>query len=245
MVSSEANEWFEGLDNEYKENIIETVYNLLGSIKDGSKIKELTKNHGSELNKLKDKYDDSLIESIKINKILNEFKYDMSHEIKNLTMSSQKIGKMAELSIISLLVDKFPSALVEDVSNDKGGGDIKVNINGINIMIESKSRSDSSLSRKPELIKNFEVDLCNSSCDYGIFVALRAKTIPSRGVISFNDVNCDNGIKIAAYIADVNNHPDRLITVVRILELLDYNKYNNNEKDIGRLLFQTEKLIRL
>ena len=252
MEETLATKWFNNLDNDFRQNIIETVYELVTDFKESDKINDLEKVYKTKLKEANDQIDcknkelnERLLIINSINSIKDELKYDLRSITTSLTPS--KIGKVAELLTNELLCKNFSSAVVRDVSNVSGQGDIYFELNGIRCMVESKAHTEESLKKNPtETVGRFKKELLNAinndKVDFGIFVAQRSGNIPHKGNLCFETINTNKGKALAIYVADTFNNPERLITSMRVGIDVVNNFYINSSNDMSKIVYKLQQM---
>jgi len=249
---SSANKWFEGLSNDYRQTIIETIYELIADFKESDKITDLKNSHYNKIEKVNEELmnkNKELNEMVSIISTMNNIKDELKHDLRSITTSltPSKIGKFAELLTIELLCKNFSSAVVNDVSNVYGQGDIYFELDGIRCMVESKAQTNDSLRKNPtETVGRFKTDLINAinddKVDFGVFVAQRSSNIPHKGSLCFETINTNKGKALAIYVADTFNNPERLITSMEVALDVVKNFYINSDNDMSKLVYKLQQM---
>lgn len=102
----------------------------------------------------------------------------LTSTIQNITSSSPAKGLFGERCMIAIVNGFFPSAEVRDVTHVPRSGDLVLRVDGLSIMIETKTKN--SVSRE-DLVK-FERDLCEHGSEYDAALFVTSSSgIPNRG----------------------------------------------------------------
>ena len=230
--------WYNNLEESTRNNIILSIYNLVGDTADNVVINKLKREC---LGKIEEKERESDEKDNKIAIIKDCFNNNMLDEIRNLDkkITNNVIGRMGELLTIDLLELNFPKAIIRDnnsMTKTKEKGDIYFELNNIKCMIESKAQTEANLKRDPSgTIKKFENEFINyvqnGDIDFGIFVAQRSNIIPNKGTISLEFIPTSKGNKLVCYIANTFIHQDRLISAIESGLSIVNNIYDNGNKN--------------
>lgn len=138
-------------------------------------------------------------------------------EIIRLLSNAKSRGDLGEAHVSSMLSRAYPRASIEDVSETRGDGDIRLVIDEETaVLLEIKNYSDATLrsncKREIEAFHNVLRDTDDSRVVAGVFVSFRSEAFThGRGHLSFDIVNDQVPCVIAAC---VNQTPSRLTEAI-------------------------------
>jgi hypothetical protein len=228
----DSKNWFNNLNLTSKNQMVLTMYKLCLSTKDAS--------HEKLIESLNSQWNDKLVKQLDvmkrlsmenevlmknqdlgINQVVNRLK-DMEANLSNSVNGlSSKItpsanGKIGE-DYIDQLLSKIPNASFTNITQTKGGGDFLLVLDNIQIMIESKNWTNSSIKGNPKEIENFRKTAIEAKEEKGISFAIMAlhRVTDLKGKpMEIETEFTKKGALILLYVTNLFNHPERILYAI-------------------------------
>ena len=228
----EAREWFNGMNPDSRNQMILVLYKLCISTRDLSHeklINSLNTQWNEKFNKQIEYTKQLTIENEILTKnqqsgislVMDKIK-DLETNINNsvnglsskITPSSN--GKLGE-DYIDHLLSKIPGASFTNVTQTKGGGDFLLILNDIQIMIESKNWTNSSIKGNPKELELFRKTAIEAkeerNIDFAIMALHRVTDIKGRPMEIEIEMT-KKGTLMLLYVTNLFNHPERLLYAI-------------------------------
>lgn len=228
QLFEDARIWFNGMNPTSRNQMILTMYKLCLTTRDISHEKLIETLNGQWNDKVQ-KHLEYIKRLTMENEILNKNQETSTNlivgQLKNLELNlstsvntlSSKItpsanGKIGEDHIDQIL-GRIPNSSLTNVTQSKGSGDYLLVLSGIQIMIESKNWTDSSIKGNPKELELFRKTAIEAKEENGIDFAImalhRVTSIKGRAMEIEIEMT-KKGALMLLYVTNLFNHPERL-----------------------------------
>ncbi len=253
----EARTWFNNMETNSRNHLIMTMYRLCMSTKEIShkKLAESLNSQWGEKYSLKDnevkqlQMQNTVLQQNQQQHVglLTETVRQLESRINDsvnsiaLKITPSSNGKLGE-NYIEDLLGKIPNTELINVSQYRGGGDFMYTQGNVNVMIESKNWTDSSIKGNPKELTNFRNTAIKAKeeekIDYAIMALHRVTNMKGKG-ISMETLYTKKGRLMLIYVTNLFNHPERLLYAVDAGMLL-LQQQDRSEIDSDKFLYQVD-----